>query len=114
MAVLAYTRESGETEAGITGKHAWAILAGLIVAYEFAAEEEQLLSSVVDEWLEGRPIITRAVILALALHLANCIHPGVDPVHLCFLALRRLTWKASIGKTFQVTRGITRRLAMVA
>lgn len=60
-----------------------------IVAFEVYAvrrDPEQLLSRIVDQWLLTRPILTRAVIATVALHLLNGIPKAADPLHL-FLAL---------------------------
>jgi hypothetical protein len=57
----------------LNARQAWAVLAAGVVGYEVACKDGQLLSEGVDEWLVSRPILTRAVIAALALHLGNAL-----------------------------------------
>lgn len=64
--------------ARFSGEHAWLVLAAGIVGYELACDEDDLLSVVVDRWLVDYPVLTRAVIAAVALHLLNALPPGVD------------------------------------
>ena len=60
----------------MNAEQAWALLAAGVMAYEIVCDEGELLSEGVDEWLAAKPILTRAVIAALALHLGNAL-----PVH---------------------------------
>lgn len=62
------------------GKQAWAILAALIISYEIVCESDQLLSVVVDEWLETHPVLTRVIIGGVALHLLNSLPWYADPL----------------------------------
>lgn len=55
----------------MNAKQAWAVLTAVVLSYEIACREGQLLSEGVDEWLISRPILTRAAIAAMALHLGN-------------------------------------------
>lgn len=57
----------------ISGRQAWGILVAGIVGYEVLCADDDLLSAVVDEWLVTRPVLTRAVIAAVSLHLANLL-----------------------------------------
>jgi hypothetical protein len=72
-----------------SGKQAWAVLAGGVVLYEVLCDEDELLSVVVDRWLESRPVVTRLAIGAVALHLLNLLPPYADP-------LAKRTWKGLI------------------
>ena len=74
----------------VNGKHAWGILAGSVVVYECMCTEENLLSVVVDEWLETHPILTRVTIGAVALHLLNMLPVYADP-------LAKQLWKTIFG-----------------
>ena len=67
---------------------AWLWLAGGVVAYEVAAQPGQLLSEQVDRWLVTHPILTRAVIVVVAAHLANLIPPRCDPLHWVAVAIK--------------------------
>lgn len=49
-----------------------------ILAYEMTSEEDQLLSEVVDGWLERHPILTRLIIAQVSLHLLNLLPPYLD------------------------------------
>lgn len=73
----------------MNARQAWAILAAGIMGYELACKDGQLLSECVDEWLVSRPVLTRAVIAALALHLGNVLPERYDVVSLGFLAIRK-------------------------
>jgi hypothetical protein len=73
----------------MNAKQAWAFLAAGVLGYEVACRDGQLLSEGVDEWLASRPILTRAAIAALALHLGNAVPQRYDVVSLGFQAIRR-------------------------
>lgn len=73
----------------MNAKHAWALLAAGVLGYEIACKDGQLLSECVDQWLAARPILTRAAIAALALHLGNAVPKRYDVVSLGFQAIRR-------------------------
>lgn len=64
----------------INGKQAWAVLAGGIVLYEVTCEQDELLSVVVDGWLEKHPLVTRFAVGAVALHLLNLLPAYGDPL----------------------------------
>jgi hypothetical protein len=66
----------------LTAKRAWACIGLGVLAYEMAAPPGELLSEGVDGSLSGHPILTRAAIGYLALHLANVIPERYDPLHL--------------------------------
>jgi hypothetical protein len=65
------------------------MLAAGVMAYEIVCDEGELLSEGVDEWLAAKPILTRAVIAALALHLGNALPVHYDVVSLGFLGVRK-------------------------
>jgi hypothetical protein len=73
----------------MNARQAWALIAAGVLGYEVACKDGQLLSQCVDEWLASRPILTRAAIAALALHLGNAIPERYDVVSLGFQAIRR-------------------------
>ena len=79
----------------MNARQAWAVLAAGVVGYELACKDGQLLSEGVDEWLLSRPILTRAVIAALALHLGNALPERYDIVSLGFLAVRKISRELS-------------------
>lgn len=66
-----------------------ALTAG-VVAYNFAAEDGETISEGVDDLLASHPLLTRAVILSVAAHVANQLPAGADPLGLGFYALRAL------------------------
>ena len=72
----------------MSARQAWAILTAGMLSYEIACPDGQLLSEGVDEWLISRPILTRAAIAAMALHLGNAIPKRYDVVSLGFQVLR--------------------------
>jgi hypothetical protein len=73
----------------MNARQAWALLAAGVLGYEVICKDGQLLSECVDEWLVSNPILTRAAIAALALHLGNAIPERYDVVSLGFQAIRR-------------------------
>lgn len=73
----------------VRGEQAWFALAVLIVGYEILAAPGELLSEAVDRFLARHPIVTRAAIIGVALHLANALPDRVDPIHQLAVALRR-------------------------
>jgi hypothetical protein len=81
----------------MNAKQAWTLLAAGVLGYEVVCEDGQLLSEGVDEWLAARPILTRAAIAALALHLGNAVPQRYDVVSLGFQAIRRSSrhWQGS-------------------
>jgi hypothetical protein len=86
----------------MNARQAWALLAAGVIGYEVACKEGQLLSQCVDEWLSSRPILTRAAIAALALHLGNALPERYDVVSLGFHAIRRRS------RHFQWSSGLAR------
>jgi hypothetical protein len=83
----------------MNAKHAWALLVAGVLGYEMACKDGQLLSECVDEWLVSRPILTRAAIAAMALHLGNAVPKRYDVVSLGFQAIRRSSRYLSTVKT---------------
>ena len=73
----------------MTARQAWALIAACVLGYEVVSKDGQLLSQWADEWLASKPILTRAAIAALALHLGNAIPQRYDVVSLGFQAIRR-------------------------
>ena len=59
----------------MNAKRAWGVIAAGVLAYELACNEGELLSEGVDDWVATKPILTRTVIAALALHLGNAVPP---------------------------------------
>lgn len=64
----------------INAKQAWGLLAAGVVIYEVTCDDGELLSEQADRWLVSNPILTRAVIAAVALHLANLLPWYADPL----------------------------------
>lgn len=73
----------------MNAKQAWALIAAGVLSYELYCQDGELLSECVDGWLRSRPILTRAVIAALALHLGNAVPVRYDIVSLGFVAMRK-------------------------
>lgn len=70
-------------------KKVWLTIGGIVLAHNLTADDGDTLSEAVDSWLTTHPVITRAAITVLALHLANGIQARYDVVHLVFTAARR-------------------------
>ena len=81
----------------MNARQAWTLLGASVLGYEVVCKDGQLLSECVDEWLVTRPILTRAAIAALALHLGNALPQRYDVVSLGFQAIRKSSrhWQRS-------------------
>jgi hypothetical protein len=73
----------------MNARQAWGLLAVGVLGYELVCDDGQLLSECVDEWLVSRPVLTRAAIAALALHLGNAVPERYDVVSQGFRAIRQ-------------------------
>ena len=73
----------------MNAKQAWARPATGVLSYELYCNDGELLSEGVDEWLVSRPVPTRAIIAALALHLGNVLPVRYDVVSLGFFVIRK-------------------------
>jgi hypothetical protein len=73
----------------VNAKQAWGVIAAGVLAYELGCNEGELLSEGVDDWVATKPILTRAVIAALALHLGNAVPTRFDPVSIGFHGIRK-------------------------
>ena len=69
-------------------RKAWLAIAAIVLAHNLTAEDGDTLSEAVDEWLLTHPLLTRAAIAVLALHLANAVSNNADPVHWVFVRVR--------------------------
>lgn len=65
-------------------------LAGGVAVYEFAAADGELLSEAADRYMLSHPWITRAVVIAIGMHLCNAVPNRYDPLHWLFTAKQRL------------------------
>lgn len=82
----------------MNAKQAWTVLAAGVLSYEIYCKDGELLSDCVDKWLVSRPVLTRAVIAALSLHLANALPARCDVVSLGFFGIRRASrWAHSVS-----------------
>ena len=81
----------------MNARPAWGLLAAGMLGYEVVCKDGKLLSECVDELLVSRPILTRAAIAALALHLGNALPQRYDVVSLGFQAIRKSSrhWQGS-------------------
>lgn len=52
-----------------------------ILAYELVCPEKQTISEGTDRLIEKHPVLTRAVIGTVALHLMNLLPEQIDPLH---------------------------------
>lgn len=75
----------------MNAKQAWLFILGGVVAWEvLKADTDQLLSHEADRWIEAHPVLARAGILMVALHLANMIPDSVDALHLTGVGYKRI------------------------
>jgi hypothetical protein len=73
----------------MNAKQAWALLAIGVASYEHYCKDGELLSECVDGRLVSRPILTRAIIVAHALHLGNVLPVRYDVISPGFVAMRK-------------------------
>jgi hypothetical protein len=70
-------------------KKLWIGGAVIALAHNITAEDGDTLSEAMDDWIFAHPVLTRAVIVVFALHLANAVKQQADPVHWAFVVARR-------------------------
>jgi hypothetical protein len=63
-----------------TAEVAWGVMGAAVLAYEWLAPENQLLSHAADRAIEKHRIITTAAIGAVALHLCNLVPYEADVI----------------------------------
>ena len=73
------------------GDRGWLIVAAVVVAIEVTADDGELLSEACDRYLADHPWLTRGIVAAFALHLANVLPDRYDPLHMLFAAKRHIT-----------------------
>lgn len=93
------------------GDLGWLALVAGVIAYELKADDGELLSEAVDRYLVRRPVLTTAIIVMTAAHLANAIPERLDPYTATFTAIRRLRLRhhnhAPSSTTTTAPNGIT-------
>lgn len=73
-----------------SAKQTWAAIFGIVLLHNATAEDGDLLSEQMDSWLLTHPVLSRAVIAMLALHLANAMTPQYDVISWGFVAVRKI------------------------
>lgn len=81
----------------IRGEHAWIALGLYVIAYDAIANEGELLSEVVDRFIEKHPAATRVIVIGVAAHLMNLIPPQVDPLHKMAITTRRYRVRKAVA-----------------
>lgn len=74
---------------------AWCVLAAWVIGWNIAAKDSEQLSEACDRYLEKRPWLTRAVAVAITVHLLNAVPNRFDVVHGIFLAARSVRRRVS-------------------
>lgn len=67
----------------------WLAIFAIVVGHNVTAEDGDTLSEWIDECLREHPWLTRSVIAAFALHLANAMTPRYDVIHVLFVLSRK-------------------------
>ena len=64
----------------------WVLLAAYVAAHNVraAGRGDEMLSMAVDRYLVAHPLLTRAVVAVIALHLTNCLPERFDILHQIF------------------------------
>lgn len=81
--------------------HVWRGIAAAVIVHNVTAREGDTLSECMDGWIARHPVLWRAVIVAVAVHVGNVVPPRLDPVHWLFVAARhrdRMTVRKWLGK----------------
>jgi hypothetical protein len=81
-----------------TAELAWGVIGAGVLAYEWLAPEDQLLSHAADRAIEKHPVITTAAIGAVALHLANFIPYEADIIAIAGKRLNRYKRRQAAGE----------------
>lgn len=68
----------------------WLAIGGAVLVHNATAALGDTLSERMDEWILAHPMLVRAGIGAVALHLANAVRPEHDPIHWAFVGMRKL------------------------
>ena len=63
------------------GATAWSALITGVLIYEALAPEGELMSETVDRALARHPVLIRAILALVWLHLANLLPKKIDPFH---------------------------------
>ena len=63
------------------GDRAWTVMAVGIAAYEWWADDDELLSAAADRWMVRHPWAVRLGVLIVASHVANIAPKPIDPIH---------------------------------
>lgn len=72
----------------ITARRAWLGLGALILAYELAAPEGELLSESVDRGLQSHKMLVVGSVCLTAAHLLNVLPNKIDPFHQIIKAIK--------------------------
>jgi len=72
----------------MTPGRALACIAVFVLAYNLTSRPGGTLSEHADGWVRRHPVLARAGILAVALHVANLLPAKWDPIHRFFAGLR--------------------------
>lgn len=72
----------------MTPTRAWGLIAVFVVVYNITSKPGGTLSEQADKWILRHPVIARAGILAVALHVANLVPSRVDVIHRFFAGIR--------------------------
>ena len=73
----------------LTARRAWLGVGTLVLAYEIACPDGELMSEGVDRAIEKHPVLTILAIGATALHLANLLPESIDPFHQSLKYIKR-------------------------
>lgn len=68
----------------------WLAIGSTVLVHNATAVLGDTLSERMDEWIVSHPVLVRAAIGAVALHLANAVDPRHDPIHWAFVGMRKL------------------------
>ena len=69
----------------------WVVLAAYVVGHNVCAagRGDEMLSEACDRYLKSHPVLTTAVVAAVALHLVNALPPFVDPLGVAMNTMAR-------------------------
>lgn len=73
----------------MTPARGWVLIALFVITFNTLTRKGQTLSEQMDVWILKHPVLVRAGIAVVALHVANGIPARLDPIHRIFTLLGR-------------------------
>lgn len=66
---------------------AWIAIGVFVIVHNLLCPHGHTMSEKFDEWIEVHPLLARAGVMLVALHVANLLRAELDPIHQLFVLL---------------------------